>query len=541
MNSEELERSLRAEFESYLKNVVASIREEVGDLQRSFESEFDKHRAQMDEAFRSISSRLDAGPEFDAAFTESVVEHLRLARDEGATITAAALGEAERLAEESAPPSPQNYADIRDAVNDISTKRSQAEILKALVGHAARFAGRGAFFIVKNGYFVGWKAFGPDALGEAAVREIHFPVSDETLLARAVETLRPASGQADVADESYLRALGFSRPEHMIAVPLAARGRGVAVLFADDASSGVPVNADALEAMVRVAGLTVELLAAGQTPPHSVRQAEADSKADQLRSEETEAETFASVQTVEDSEDNISANQGDLAEAEVVEEFPSVVYDDSAVEAEAETETVADADESYESGGFEFRESEAALENVEVEDPAALPEIQAFPEESTNGHAAAAEPEFEAVSEPEPEFTVTPEPEPAYSSSPSAEPMVEVAGVSPMRSRLSDRNVDLPIEVPEEERRVHNDARRFARLLVSEIKLYNEEKVAEGRESGDLYDRLREAIDRSREMYAKRAQPSVASKFDYFHYELVNSLAEGNHEKLGASYPGSLV
>jgi hypothetical protein len=71
--------------------------------------------------------------------------------------------------------------------------------------------------------------------------------------------------------------------------------------------------------------------------------------------------------------------------------------------------------------------------------------------------------------------------------------------------------------------------------------LYNEEKVAEGRESGDLYDRLREAIDRSREMYAKRAQPSVASRFDYFHYELVNSLAEGDHEKLGASYPGSLV
>ncbi|MEK7724138.1 MAG: hypothetical protein AAB336_07320, partial [Acidobacteriota bacterium] len=109
------------------------------------------------------------------------------------------------------------------------------------------------------------------------------------------------------------------------------------------------------------------------------------------------------------------------------------------------------------------------------------------------------------------------------------------------KSRLSERNVDLPIEVGEDERRLHNDARRFARLLVSEIKLYNEQKVKEGRDSSDLYDRLKEAIDRSREMYDKRVQPPVAAKFDYFHYELVNTLAEGDDNKLGTDYPGAAV
>jgi hypothetical protein len=109
------------------------------------------------------------------------------------------------------------------------------------------------------------------------------------------------------------------------------------------------------------------------------------------------------------------------------------------------------------------------------------------------------------------------------------------------QARLSDRPVDLPIEVPEEERRLHNDARRFARLLVSEIKLYNEKKVLEGRQSNDLYDRLREAIDRSREMYDKRVQPPVAARFDYFHYELLNALAEGDAERLGSSYPGATI
>lgn len=83
---------------------------------------------------------------------------------------------------------------------------------------------------------------------------------------------------------------------------------------------------------------------------------------------------------------------------------------------------------------------------------------------------------------------------------------------------------------------MHNDARRFARLLVSEIKLYNEQKVREGREARDLYERLRDAIDRSREMYDKRVQSTVASKFDYFHYELINTLAEGDESKLGAGY-----
>ena len=129
--------------------------------------------------------------------------------------------------------------------------------------------------------------------------------------------------------------------------------------------------------------------------------------------------------------------------------------------------------------------------------------------------------------------------EPAY-----AEPVETVSQSvmsQPARTRFSERNVDLPIEVEEGERRLHNDARRFARLLVSEIKLYNEQKVSEGREAQDLYERLREAIDRSREMYDKRVQPPVAAKFDYFHYELVNSLADGDQAKLGGSYPGAVV
>jgi hypothetical protein len=146
--------------------------------------------------------------------------------------------------------------------------------------------------------------------------------------------------------------------------------------------------------------------------------------------------------------------------------------------------------------------------------------------------------------DPAPEYQPNAQFEPAISgfgtvSEPIKETSPHVPPTQP--TRLSDRPVDLPIEVPDDERRIHNDARRFARLLVSEIRLYNEKKVNEGRESQDLYERLREAIDRSREMYDKRVQPPVASKFDYFHYELVNALADGDAARLGSGYPGSRV
>ena len=133
------------------------------------------------------------------------------------------------------------------------------------------------------------------------------------------------------------------------------------------------------------------------------------------------------------------------------------------------------------------------------------------------------------------EETATYHPEPSPTSAQTAP-----AASAPRRRYGMD--VELPVEVSsEEERRLHNDARRFARLLISEIKLYNEQKVAEGRSKSDLYDRLREYIDRSREMYDKRVKAEVASRYDYFHGELVNTLAEGDASKLGSNYPGATV
>lgn len=98
-----------------------------------------------------------------------------------------------------------------------------------------------------------------------------------------------------------------------------------------------------------------------------------------------------------------------------------------------------------------------------------------------------------------------------------------------------------PLWTTPEEEKLHNDARRFARLLVSEIKLYNEDAVTEGRIEKDLYRRLRKDIERSREMYDKRVAPAVARKIDYFHEELIRILGESDVAKLGPDNPGPML
>jgi hypothetical protein len=82
----------------------------------------------------------------------------------------------------------------------------------------------------------------------------------------------------------------------------------------------------------------------------------------------------------------------------------------------------------------------------------------------------------------------------------------------------------------------HRKAQRFARLLVDEIKLYNQAKVAEGRRNKDLYDRLKEDIDKSRGTFQKRYGATVAAGSDYFNSELVRSLAEDDLSIMGSNF-----
>jgi hypothetical protein len=87
-----------------------------------------------------------------------------------------------------------------------------------------------------------------------------------------------------------------------------------------------------------------------------------------------------------------------------------------------------------------------------------------------------------------------------------------------------------------EDAEIHRKAQRFARLLMDEIKLYNQAKVAEGRKHKDLYDRLKEDIEKSRQTYHKRYGSTAAGAADYFNQELIRSLAEDDVSLLGNNF-----
>ncbi|HEX5854274.1 MAG TPA: hypothetical protein VFZ57_01530, partial [Thermoanaerobaculia bacterium] len=88
--------------------------------------------------------------------------------------------------------------------------------------------------------------------------------------------------------------------------------------------------------------------------------------------------------------------------------------------------------------------------------------------------------------------------------------------------------------VADSPQRALDDARRLARLLISEIKLYNEKKVEDGRAACDLYERLKDDIERSRQVYDERTPADVRKDTDFFNDEIVRILADGRTEALGS-------
>lgn len=156
---------------------------------------------------------------------------------------------------------------------------------------------------------------------------------------------------------------------------------------------------------------------------------------------------------------------------------------------------------------------------------------------------AAWEPEGEA--EVETGGEVEAEPEPAIAAVPEVEPSDEVAAAEAGEAEAevpedaaATVQMDVPVAAvtaersPEDERK-HEEARRFSRLLVSEILLYNEQAVNEGRKNRDIYQRLKEDIDRSREMYEQRVSTEVRAGSNYFFDELVRILGDGDPDALG--------
>ncbi len=466
-----LEDSLRREIESYLESRLSAVKQEISSLQSLLNE--------------SLSTFLDrqADVQMEGSLIASITEHLHAAHERGVELAAS---------ESSRAKASSDMAIVKAAITEIYEQKSQAEVLKTLVNRASSFAPRVAFFVVKGEQATGWRGRGFEGtVGDETIQQISFSLSSDTLVGTAAKKLATWSGGPGTHEEDHILMgkLGEEPPQRVVAIPLVVRGRAVAVLYADSAGlDAESINLEALETLVTVSGMAVDLLSAGRTaaaPRKAVEETPAPPPAP--------APVEEPQPSYEPASEYVSPPEPSFSGAETIESYEP-------------------APQSYEPAPVE---------------PASF--VEAVPVEEASGTGV-----FEDSSAPaEPVVEMGEEP-PSWTSEP-----VET---SPAPRRRYGQDAELPVEVHgEDERRLHNDARRFARLLISEIKLYNEQKVAEGRSEHDLYDRLREYIDRSREMYDKRVKAEVAARYDYFHGELVNTLAEGDASKLGANYPGATV
>ncbi len=502
MVSGQLEDSLRHEIESYIDGRMGGVKQEIAALQ-----------SQLNEAISQLLER-QSNIQLDGGVATSIMEHLRAAHDEGIDLAAS---------ESARTKASSDMAIVKAAISEIDEQQSQAEILRILVNRASAFAPRVAFFVIKGEQNIGWRARGfQGTVGDQVIHQISFASSADTATNEAARSRKTWSGGPSSHSEDHviLNRLGDEPPAHLVAVPLVVRGRSVAVLYADSAELDADaINLEALETLVCVAGMAVELLAARSAPakPSATPQPAPEPVAEELAPEPVEEarayEPPAYVPVAEYDEispvveESSPSSEAFATEPEVETEIPQVEAD-VAPDLEPTIETAAPHYEPPTETPIQTPVESLVGEYV-AEPPAAAPPIMA-------------------------------QPEPASPPPSVADPTPVVAPQSPRRRYGAD--VELPIEVAnEDERRSHSDARRFARLLVSEVKLYNEQKVSDGRSQNDLYRRLREDIDRSRQMYEKRVKPEVAQRYDYFHHELVNTLAEGDAAKLGSEYPGTTV
>jgi hypothetical protein len=370
------------------------------------------------------------------------------------------------------------------ALREISQQKTQVDILTSYLNNAAIFAPRVAFFVVKSGNIVGWQARGFEGeFSNDAIKSLVFPVDRDTLFRQVCESKMPFIGKVLSLPgiSEFISKLGQTAPDSVCAIPLVVRDKTVAILYADSGlTENNPLDGSSLELMATVVSLTVELSSAKAKLG--------------IKPTENPAESYPQTEKATESSnapEKVEPTQpaSDQKPAQAVEKPRSIT----------QTEMSPDTQEQH----TEFRAPEPPQSGE-------TPSLSAVAATQSDAPPPLAMETQRAVSEP-----------------------VQIFSSQHSHAGIGD--------VDENDQKLHNDARRFARLLVSEIKLYNEQKVHEGRRDKTLYGLLRDDIDKSREMYERRVSPNVAAKIDYFYDELVRILADNQVEALGKDCPGPVL
>lgn len=392
------------------------------------------------------------------------------------------------------PPKKEN-ADL-DSLAELARKldagNTQSEILNIVLQHVSGWADRAVLFVVKGDQATGWSAFGlGDEWDANRVRAIRVNLGKDNVLRAVVSTGGPACGAADQYGDNHelFSILGPKSPRTALACPVMVRGKIAGVLYADlqEDLSEQPDVSNLLVLASRMAGSAIDLLPLKPKPAPGTAAAPSTAPTPAPAAPPRPAAPPAPVAQAPSSIPTPAARPA----------VPSMITTPAAAPAPA---------------------------------VAAAPPIAAAPA------VAPAPPKIEEEEQQE-----EPEEEPSTMKMSKAALVEEVqqgTALMPAFKPAEEGGTTImpafkPAEIGPQDQKVHEDAKRFARLLVSEIKLYNDAQVKAGRENKDIYDRLKEDIERSRRMYMERVPQPIHSTTNYFYEELVRTLANGDPTLLG--------
>lgn len=370
---------------------------------------------------------------------------------------------------------------VKRAIQAVERGKSQVDILNGMLEQAVDFGSRAALLILRGETFSGWKGVGFSAAGgnDEMIKRFNaapglIPELDRVLREEKVVTWDGAN---------LATRFGVPAPERAILVPMVIKDKVAAAVYVDATTDDTSkFDTTSIELLVFATGLLVDTLAIRKKSPSP---------------------------SLSDSGETPAVAAAPPTPAPTPAPKPAAAAPAPPPPPPPETGTVAIS-------------------------AAQMRELMAKP---TPGFNVPAAEEFSAptprpapapVAPPPPPPTPTPA-APAAPAMPSDESRpstqyVPPAGVTPRGLGGTPKD---------EDQKKHDEARRFARLLVSEIKLYNESKVDAGRKNKDLYERLKEDIDRSRQMYDERIDDAVRKSSNYFYDELVRILADGQADALG--------
>ncbi|MCD4750551.1 MAG: hypothetical protein K8R59_14365 [Thermoanaerobaculales bacterium] len=400
-----------------------------------------------------------------------------------------------------------------ELLRGLDSARSQSELLRHLLPALCDCVTRAVILVIRDFQASAWSGVGfSDGEG---LRDWRCGVAESPALSRLVADEAPVMFNS-LEDLVFGGWLGNEAPaENALLIPVVLRGNLMGCVYVDNAGEGSWAP-DVAQGLVAVACWMIDTLSVRQTVPSP------------MLAEPVVLEALGTeMPVVEEPIAVIEEGVPDEGEEEPAEEYMAPSSEEAAeagaeeveVQPEAEIEVGIDVGAADEPPPVSV-DVEPEIEEPEV-DPSATMRVEITPD----------------LVQPPPDIPVE-EPIPAEAPAPIVEeeapsetppPVGPVVPPPPLEVEV-DQEPDSGLSAEQETH--HEEARRFARLLISEIKLYNEEEVERGRAAKDLYQRLKEDIDRSREMYEKRISEDVRQVTDYFQEELIRILAEGDADAI---------